>query len=307
MSNNQRKMLKQTVVRILIISFFTLSVGFAQTVIGGNIIGEANFDHSGNSVSLSSDGSRVAIGALENDFDKGHVRVYEYSDSDGTWKWTKLGSDINGVSSKDEFGTSVSLSSDGSRVAIGAPKNNNGKGQVRVYEYSDETWARIGGNINGNSAFDYSGISVSLSSDGSRVAIGARLDDYDTEYNSGSVAIYEYSDETWTQLGSKIDGEALNDESGTSVSLSPDGSRVAIGAPKNGANDKGHVRVYAYNGSAWAQLGSDINGAANLDESGTSVSLSSDGSRVAIGSPLFGLDKGHTRIYEYNGSEPGHG
>ena len=35
-----------------------------------------------------------------------------------------------------------------------------------------------------------------------------------------------------TQLGSDIEGEAANDQSGVSVSLSSDGTRVAIGAPK---------------------------------------------------------------------------
>ena len=34
-----------------------------------------------------------------------------------------------------------------------------------------------------------------------------------------------------TQLGSDIEGEAANDQSGDSVSLSSDGTRVAIGAP----------------------------------------------------------------------------
>ena len=48
------------------------------------------------------------------------------------------------------------------------------------------------------------------------------------------------------QLGSDIDGEAANDESGTSVSLSSDGTTVAIGATKNDGTDTdaGHVRVY---------------------------------------------------------------
>ena len=34
-----------------------------------------------------------------------------------------------------------------------------------------------------------------------------------------------------TQVGSDIDGEAVNDYSGYSVSLNSDGDRVAIGAP----------------------------------------------------------------------------
>ena len=34
----------------------------------------------------------------------------------------------------------------------------------------------------------------------------------------------------WTQLGADIDGEAVDDQSGWSVAMSSDGSRVAIGA-----------------------------------------------------------------------------
>ena len=36
-----------------------------------------------------------------------------------------------------------------------------------------------------------------------------------------------------TQLGADIDGEATYDNSGKSVSMSSDGSRLAIGAPLN--------------------------------------------------------------------------
>merc|ERR1712038_1991743 len=82
-----------------------------------------------------------------------------------------------------------------------------------------------------------------------------------------------------------IDGEAANDSSGGSVSLSSDGTRVAIGAAGNDGNGSasGHVKIYEYSGSEWAQLGSDIDGEASGDYSGGSVSLSSDGGRVAIG------------------------
>lgn len=50
----------------------------------------------------------------------------------------------------------------------------------------------------------------------------------------------------WSQLGADIDGEATYDYSGRSVSLSADGTRVAIGATGNDGNgeDSGHVRVF---------------------------------------------------------------
>ena len=87
----------------------------------------------------------------------------------------------------------------------------------------------------------------------------------------------------WSQLGLDIDGEAGNDGSGYSVSLSDDGTRVAIGAPDNFDAGAGHVRVYSWNGTAWVKLGDDIDGEAAGDLSGGSVSLSGDGTRVAIG------------------------
>ena len=50
----------------------------------------------------------------------------------------------------------------------------------------------------------------------------------------------------WKQLGSDIDGEAAGDNSGNSVSMSSDGTIVAIGAKYNdgNGNNAGHVRVY---------------------------------------------------------------
>ncbi len=87
------------------------------------------------------------------------------------------------------------------------------------------------------------------------------------------------------------------------MSLCSDGSIVAIGSRLNdgGGTDAGHVRVYEYSGSAWVQKGGDIDGEAAYDYSGHRVSLSSDGSIVAIGSRLNddgGTDAGHVRVYE---------
>ena len=76
--------------------------------------------------------------------------------------------------------------------------------------------------------------------------------------------VYDYSGSAWAQVGADIDGEAADDSSGFSVSLSSDGTRVAIGAlcKRRQRLDSGHVRVYEYSGSAWTQLGTDIDGEA---------------------------------------------
>jgi hypothetical protein len=58
--------------------------------------------------------------------------------------------------------------------------------------------------------------------------------------------VYQYVNSNWVQLGTDIDGVATGDQSGSYVSLSANGSTVAIGAPYNIGNGSnfGHVRVY---------------------------------------------------------------
>ena len=106
----------------------------------------------------------------------------------------------------------------------------------------------------------------------------------------------------WQQVGSDIDGEVEQDWSGYSVSLSDDGSVVAIGGYLNDGNgtESGHVRIYQNNSGTWQQIGSDIDGEAAYDSSGQTVSLSDDGTVVAIGGRRNdgnGIDSGHVRIY----------
>jgi catechol 2,3-dioxygenase-like lactoylglutathione lyase family enzyme len=282
--------------------------GSDWTKLGNNINGAAASDASGTSVSLSSDGSRVAIGAPEFDPVKdgttfaraGHVRVYDW---DGT-KWEQAGPDIDGEAAFDLSGGSVSLSSDGSRVAIGAVSNGGGggnSGHVRIYDYDGAAWNQAGEDIDGEAAADQSGRSVSLSSDGNRVAIGANRND-GTAFNAGHVRVYDWDGTKWEQAGPDIDGEAADDESGYSVSLSSNGNRVAIGAGGNDgtASSAGHVRIYDWNGTAWIQEGEDIDGEKASDASGRSVSLSSDGVRVAIAAidnDDNGTTAGHTRVF----------
>ncbi len=216
----------------------------------------------------------------------------------------QIGSDIDGEASGDLSGHSVSLSDDGTIVAVGAYGHAASTGCVRVYQYSGGTWSQLGVDIDGEATGDSSGKSVALSADGTIVAIGARYNDGNGA-DAGHVRVYEYSGGAWSQLGSDIDGEASDDDSGSSVALSADGTIVAIGAPYNDGNgpDAGHVRVYEYSGGAWSQLGSDIDGEWQGNNSGWSVALSSDGTKLAVGAPNNngnGTESGHVRVYEYS-------
>jgi len=278
---------------------------FPQSQLGGDIDGEASNDRSGWSVSISSDGMKVAVGANFNDdngSNSGHVRVFELTGEN----WTQLGSDIDGEAAGDGSGYAVSLSSDGTTVAVGAHLNDgngNESGHVRVYNWSGSSWSQLGDDIDGEAEGDHSGYSVSLSSDGTTIAVGADQNDGNGEM-SGHVRVYNLTEGSWTQLGNDLDGESSGDFSGESVSLSSDGSVVAIGAHGNDSNgnESGHVRVYNYSGGIWTQLGGDIEGETTGSYSGNAVSLSSDGTIVAIGARFNfdnGSNSGHVRVYNY--------
>jgi hypothetical protein len=234
--------------------------------------------------------------------------------------WTQLGADIDGRHSNKQSGWSVSLSSDGHTVAVA---NGCYPCHGSVYTWDESAWAQVGGDFDGS-------IAVALSTNSSTVAIGSP---WDTNNNgdsfgvarvfslpTGQPVISTTSPTTsspsktpstaplssqlyeWVQVGDGIDGEFPGDISGFSTSLSADGNTLAIGAPYNDGNgvDSGHVRVYAFDGTTWNQVGADIDGEMSGDFSGLSVSLSSDGSTLAIGAPNnndSGSYSGHVRVF----------
>ena len=272
--------------------------------VGQDIDGGSEIEFFGRSVNLSSDGSIVAIGAPSYYINGGfieHVRIYE--NQSGTW--VQVGQDIDGEAGYDGFGRSISLSTDGTIVAIGAPENDgyeDGSGYVRIYENQSGTWVQVGQDIEGEAEDDGFGRSISLSTDGNIIAIGAPQND-ENGVNSGHVRVFENQSGTWVQVGQDIEGEDANNKSGSSVSLSSDGSIVAIGAQYNDGNawTTGHVRVYGNQSGTWVRIIPDIDGEAGGDRSGYSVSLSSDGSIVAIGAFKNngnGVDSGHVRVYD---------
>lgn len=219
--------------------------------------------------------------------------------------WTQQGMDIDGEQTNDRSGSSVSMPDDFT-IAIGARDNDgNGSdaGHVRVYRWTGLMWEQKGNDIDGEAGADESGISVSMP-DSNTLAIGAILNS-GSAISSGHVRIYTWNGSSWIQKGTDIDGEAIDDQSGFSVSM-PDNNTVAIGAPQNddSGDDAGHVRIYAWNGSAWLQKGSDIDGEGIGDRFGWSVSMP-NANTVAIGAndnDGAGTNAGHVRIYQWNGS-----
>lgn len=162
---------------------------------------------------------------------------------------------------------------------------------------------QIGQDIDGVFQNDQSGWSVDMPN-ANTVAVGSYLNDANG-INSGQVIVYQYNGVSWVPKGQPINGEGENDRSGWSVSM-PDANTVAIGAYLNDGNgtNAGHVRVFSWNGSAWVQKGSDIDGAAANDYFGRSVSMS-NANTIAVGAILNddnGFNSGSVEIFEWNGT-----
>jgi hypothetical protein len=287
------------------------------TQVGQNIFAEANGDEFGWSVSISDDGKIIAIGGDANDGkngeDSGHVRIYSLGDS-GT-SWEQLGDDIDGELFDDLLGYAVSLSSNGTILAIGAPRggvNEVWSGQVKVYRMNSagSSWERLGQTIYGDNARDWFGLSVDISPDGSTIAVGAGGTYLDHE---GYVRVFSLDRDgdtgtySWMQIGQDIVGEAVGDQLGQSVSLSDDARTLSVGAPYTNTNgdESGTVRIYRMGDpeAGWIQLGVGIDGELAFNYLGTSVSLSADGNTLAIGSPQSGENNedmsGNVMVYDF--------
>lgn len=275
---------------------------------GNDIDGEAAADNSGISVALSDDGNTIAIGAYGNAGTgayQGHVRVYQWN---GT-AWVQKGGDIDGEADNDYSGAAIDISANGNLVAIGSYKSNAGafdSGQTRIFEWGGSAWVQKGASINGLAFGDQSGFSVSMSDNGLTVAIGELNSDV-VGPDAGQARVFQWSGSAWMQKGATLLGEATGDLFGFDVSLAADGNTLAVGAKKNDGNgaEAGHVRVFEWSGSAWAQKGADIDGEAIGDNFGVSVALNESGDTLVAGADRnnnFGAQRGHARVYVWSGS-----
>ncbi|MDA7514855.1 hypothetical protein N8496_00745 [Akkermansiaceae bacterium] len=241
-------------------------------------------------VSLSDDGSTVAVG-FEKRGGAGSVRVSRW---DGI-EWNTLGGDIEGATEANRT-QSLSLNSDGTILAVGDESNDESRGQVRVYRWNGSQWQKRGPSINGEAEGDRSGRSVSLSSDGSTVAIGAYYNE-EGGLRAGHIRVYEWIGGRWQQKGLDIDGKRRNEYLGWTVSLSSDGSTLAtMGSLFNDGTQRGGIKIYTWADDQWSQVGSDIFGAEfRLFGQPSLVSLSADGLTVAGG--IYNERPGFVRVY----------
>lgn len=146
----------------------------------------------------------------------------------------------------ETFGWSVSLSGDGRRLAVASPGYHHESGRVSIYESSASSggdWKLRTIDVTGgtSSTGDREGYSLDLSNDGSYLAIGVIGYDYDDDdrVNCGRVRVYRVITTTsssidddvvvWKQVGQDLVGEQAGDRFGLSVSLSENGTDLAVG------------------------------------------------------------------------------
>jgi hypothetical protein len=267
----------------------------------------------GDSIDLNEDGTVLAVSITQHDktgaSEAGAVRVYDWT---GT-AWQQRGTDIEGSAANEHLGEDISLSSDGNTIAIGVPeKGSTRKGQVLLYEWSSNAWQQIK-MFEGLDNEEHIGYKVSLSGDGTKVAYAT---DVNRRGNPGQLSeilsvetlvngvwVLKYVD--YTEETSKI----------TSLDISKDGSAVVVGFGEettSGVQKRGHVEVYDLSDSGGSgdfldPIGNGANFQTFLTNNdpaqlGSSVSISSDGTSVAVGAKAADSDTGRVAVYDLDGS-----
>lgn len=275
---------------------------------GSNIIGQLDFEAFGHSVSISNDGTVVAIGGPLNDGAGngfGYVRVLEFENDN----WVQKGSRIFGNAGFDRFGEAIDLSASGDTLIIGQPGAMSDRGAVRIYRFDSSNWVQVGLTLIGSSSGDRLGESVAISSDGNVIVAGASESTVSGDDEAGRVKVYEWSGASWLQRGSDFLGTEDRAFTGSAVDISADGSIVAFGAAEhNGPGtssfelDQGKIEVHAWNGASWTQLGTTVYGQFNRYKYGTDLALSADGNTFITGTgpgfSNFSPDANLVAIYE---------
>lgn len=271
--------------------------------IGNNILGVNEYEFAGSSLGFSTDGNTLAIGApnpVSQPLFPGFVRVFSLKNE----QWVQVGSTIEGESTGDRFGYAVSLSSDASILAIGAPINFVGAtkpGYVKVYQNIDGEWMQLGQTIQGVSLTEHFGYSLSLSSDGVVLAVGSS--EVDTDKKS-VVRMFRYSNGIWEPMGTELLGSNSGDGFGSSVDLDATGNRLVVGSPKSRINIdlSGQFQVFEFEHDTWSQIGESVTGDNEWDFFAQSVSINSNGNVIAAGAPNANLYRGSVKVFHLTDS-----
>lgn len=240
----------------------------------------------GAALALSADGTLLAVGApsfIPSINPTGAIQIYmKSSDS-----WNYLGGAISQEANNSKEGTAVALSANGTVMAVGAP-GFAGYGVAHIYTRSGKQWQyqiTLSQQANGSQE----GQAVALSADGTILAVGAPL------YNGqGATHIYVGSEADWQyQVG--LSTQAASSNEGQALSLSANGTILAVGANNFGNEDTGATHIYTRSGQVW-QYDDTLTSSNKYSQEGTSVALTANGAILLAGAPSFNTT-GATQLY----------
>ena len=267
----------------------------------------------GIAAAINSDGTYAVVGAPLSDTggtNKGAAYIFVRSGSTWTQQQKIQASDTVSDTGSFSFGESVSISSDGSYVIIGAQYGDNGgtsdTGAAYVFTRSGSTWTQqakiVASDASASSGFGYS---VSINSDATYAAVGAF--GVDTPgLNAGAAYIFTRSGSTWSQQQKIVSSDLqTGDGFGRAISINPDGSYVIVGSygEDDGGENAGAAYIFTRSGSTWSQqqkiTASDAQAA---DQFGQGVAFNSDASYVIVGAAFKNGGEGAAYIFERSGS-----
>lgn len=253
----------------------------------------------GNSVSISGDGSVIAVGE---DYGTGAisasgvVRLYSVENGIATYVNTLSPSDL---STNDLFGHDIALSSSGTVLAIGAPYQANVEtfsGSVYIYEKVNGSWT-LRTKITPDPEVESGmfGYQLAISADGGVVAV-SRLG---VITSGGAAYFFHRSGNTWFQAQILQPADAaIGDNFGTSITLSGAGDVCVIGCSSRSSN-QGKAYVAKKVGGVWSvdQMLEEAIPAIN-NKFARAVSISANAVSLVIGSQGHDQEPGTVYIYE---------
>ncbi|MCP4123160.1 MAG: hypothetical protein GY751_15510 [Bacteroidetes bacterium] len=215
--------------------------------------GAAN-DYLGPKLSISSDGGTIAAGMYAAD-DKGDMSGAAYIFKWNGSSWVEERLSASDGAANDRFGASVSVSSDGSKIIVGASSDSDKgsySGSIYIYQWNGSEWTETKLTASDGAASDYFGSSVSTSSDGNRITVGA-WGDADKGANSGSVYVFNWDGSNWEESKLTASDGAPGDNFGNAVLISSDGNTIIVSSPADDdkGDNSGSVYIYKWNGSSW--------------------------------------------------------
>ena len=184
------------------------------------------------------------------------------------------------------------LSFDETRAIFSSQDSSQANRKVIVYTVSNNDLSQeavlLPDNLTSTSRVG-SDNSIAINSTGSRVVFG----DWTDSSNKGCLYIYDRSGSTWTRTH-KLSSSTIT-RMGARVSMSDDGTVIAVGAPEhNGSTKQGAVVIFRYSGGVWNETVLTEPTPGNNNQFGNFVEMSGNGQYLVVRN-----SSGNTNAYIY--------